>query len=462
MSISQLSSLQAFRAPVFVLLLLAGMILGFSATAWAGDAAKLTPQQMREDLAALRDTWLPQDKSFNDAERRDFAHVVDAAMADADRMSVAEFALMVQKATATAHNGHTTAMIGEALRALPIRAWWFADGLYVVSADKDHKDLLGTRIERFGALSSEEALRRVTPFISGTEERARYLSAAFLTSPDVLKAIGISAGDDVTLAISKDGKSREVTLAPALSRAPGDEGQPTKRVYSILVPDAQGDPHRWPHVLDNVADRSPAYAARADVEQSWLGAGQRALYIRSSSINSLDDKPLELKLGDVLANSVLAERPRAVVVDLRFNNGGDFFNTILFSQALPKLMQRDGRVMVLVGRATFSAALVTAAMLKGASQDNVILIGEPMGDDGHFWAEGSDMKLPNSGIKVHYSDAFEDYEKGCLDPAECYWPTVAFGPRGISLKPDILVDQTFADYAAGRDPVLERALEFAK
>lgn len=440
-----------------------GIVFGLSLPAWARQDASLTPRQMREDLAVLRDTWLPLDKSFDDAERRDFGQLIDAAAANADHMSAAEFALTIQKATATARNGHTTAMIGETLRALPIRAWWFADGFYVVSADTQHKDLLGARIEKFGAVSSEDALARVTPFISGTKERARYLSAAFLTSPDVLKAIGVGTGDTVTLTISKDGKSSEVTLAPATSRAPGDEGQPTKRVYSILVPEARDHPNRWPHVLDAVAsDLSPIYAPRTDLEQRWLTPDRRVLYIRSNSINSLDDEPLQLKLGGVIANSVVAKRPRAVVVDLRFNNGGDFFNTILFSQALPKLMPRDGRVMVLVGRATFSAALVTAAMLKGASQDNVTLIGEPMGDEGRFWAEGDDITLPNSGIKVHYSDAFEDNENGCRDPEECYWPTVAFGPRGISLKPNILIDPTFADYAAGRDPVLEKALDLAK
>lgn len=461
MSTSQSSPSRASRAAIALLFM--GMVLGLPLTASAEQAAPiLTPQQMREDLAALRDTWLPLDKSFDDAERREFSRVVDEAIANADRMSAAEFALAVQKATATGRNGHTTAAIGEALRALPIRAWWFADGLHVVSADKAHKDLLGARIEKFGVLSSDEALARVTPFISGTKERARYLSAAFLTSPDVLKAIKASDGDAVTLTVSKDGKSREVTLAPASSRAPGDEGQPTKRVYSILMPDAKDDPNRWPHVLDDVADRSPAYAARTDIEQSWLDPDQRVLYLRSNSINSRDDTPLQLKLGEIVAKSVVAKRPRAVAMDLRFNNGGDFFNTILFSQALPKLMPRDGRVIVLVGRATFSAALVTAAMLKGASQDNVVLVGEPMGDEGRFWAEGDDMKLPNSGIEVHYSDAFEDYEKGCLDPAKCYWPTVAFGPRGISLKPDVLIDPTFDDYAAGRDPVLEKALDLAK
>ena len=34
----------------------------------------------------------------------------------------------------------------------------------------------------------------------------------------------------------------------------------------------------------------------------------------------------------------------------------------------------------------------------------------------------------------------------------------AMAPRGVSLKPDLVVPMTFADYAEGQDPVLDAAL----
>src|SRR5262249_48953690 len=145
-------------------------------------------------------------------------------------------------------------------------------------------------------------------------------------------------------------------------------------------------------------------------------------------------------------------------IDLRMNNGGDFLKTVLFAQAVPRLVPVRGRIFILIGRSTFSAALVTAAMLKGAGRERVTLIGEPMGDGGRFWAEGATVSLPNSHITVRYSTKFEDVEQGCEDPDTCFWGAVAFGPRGVSLDPEIRIDNSFADYAAGRDPVLETAL----
>jgi hypothetical protein len=52
---------------------------------------------------------------------------------------------------------------------------------------------------------------------------------------------------------------------------------------------------------------------------------------------------------------------------------------------------------------------------------------------------------------------------GCSDPKRCFWPNVVRGPKQkISLLPDVEVDPTFAEYASGRDPVLEKALALSQ
>ena len=212
-------------------------------------------------------------------------------------------------------------------------------------------------------------------------------------------------------------------------------------------------------MLDQLKERPRLYSKRSDVTASFLDDGKTTLYIRNDTARSVDDKPLVEKFGGIIHKDILPFQPRHIVVDLRFNNGGDFFNSILFAQALPRLLPDKGRISVLVGRATFSAGIVTAALIKGSGGERVSLIGEKMGDGGRFWAEGNKITLPNSGISVQYSSEFEDYEQGCSDVRTCYWATVAFGPRNISLSPEISVDLSFDDYMRGRDPVLEKALE---
>jgi hypothetical protein len=164
----------------------------------------------------------------------------------------------------------------------------------------------------------------------------------------------------------------------------------------------------------------------------------------------------------VLQREVAARRPRFVVVDLRLNQGGNFFNTILFTDGLPRLLPPDGRIFVLIGRATFSAALTTTAFLRSNGGNRTTLIGETIGDADRFWAEGGRKTLPNSKIEVQYANGLHDWAAGCADLDTCYWPAVAFGVRNISLAPAVRIEPRFADYAAGRDPVLDAALAMAR
>ncbi|HTV69865.1 MAG TPA: peptidase S41 [Rhizobiaceae bacterium] len=429
------------------------------------DEVQLTPEQMRKDLTFLKTEWAPLDKSFGPEQRREFERIVDETSAAADELAPEEFALELMKAVAVAHNGHTNANVGAFLGDdLPVRVWQFSDGLHIVKAHPDFARLLGARIDRIGALSAEEAQERIKAYLPGTDQRIRFLAPGYLVTPAVLKHIG--ATDDtakvpLTLQLA-DGTTETVELQPTKDADPGDERlAKLNRGYSVLIPDDAGLPGRWPHLLDSRNDLPPVYTKRGDVQTQYLDADKSILYIRNDTARSLDDIPLTDKFAGVVVQQILPERPKHIIVDLRLNNGGDFFNTILFSRALPRLVPQDGHVFVLVGRATFSAGITTAAMLKGEDKDKVVLIGETMGDAGRFWSEGKYVELPNSKIAVRYSPEFHDYETGCFELAECYWATVAFGPRGISIAPETTVELSFKDYATGRDPVLETALEQA-
>jgi hypothetical protein len=422
----------------------------------------MTPAQMRADLVFLRDEWLPLDRSFSAAQRQEFNAVIAAAMDRVDTMQPYELELEIMRAAALAHNGHTYSPSARFIHALPVRLWWFADGLYVVSAHPDASDLLGARIEKLGNFTPAEALGAIGPFLSGTEQRIRYLSAFYLASPEVLHRIGATdaVGSAQLTFRLRDGNVQERRLNRVEAFDPGFK-QPDRPyfAFSVLIPSDAALPGRWLHVLDAVAERPLTYRKAVDASLDWIGDGGKVLYVRSNQVLSSDQTPLDQKLVfGVLQNEVVVRRPRYVVVDLRLNQGGNFFNAILFTEGLPRLLPPDGRIFVLVGRATFSAALVTAVFLKANGGDRATLIGETMGDADRFWAEGARITLPNSNIEVQYANGFHDWGAGCTDLDKCYWPAVAFGVRNISLAPDVHIEPTFADYAAGRDPVLAAAL----
>lgn len=143
------------------------------------DETKLTPQAMRQDLTMLKEEWLPLDNSFDATARQAFDQLVDETIGSADRLSPQDFAIRVMRAAAIPRNGHTSASIAEYLGDdLPIRAWWFADGLYVIKTHPDFARLLGARIERIGPMTVDAAQRAIRPLLSGTDQRARFLAPA--------------------------------------------------------------------------------------------------------------------------------------------------------------------------------------------------------------------------------------------------------------------------------------------
>jgi hypothetical protein len=450
-----------FELAVAVLWILAAMrpAVGDSEPPSIAAAEQLTPTQMREDLSYLRNTWAPLDKSFSSQTRAAFEAIVDAAAAHLGDMSSADFELEIARAVAVLHNGHTLSVLGPAFHGLPLEMEWFADGLYITRVAPQLVQILGAKIDKIGDLTPEQALSRAAPFISGTGQRILALSPSYLRLLEVLHYIGAApdaAGVELSMRL-RDGSMRVVTLEPSESPNPDPPWGP----WLSLIPAETSEPGQWLQVLDAVAERPHAYQPPVDVSTTWLGESNRVLYVRSNRIFSPDPTKafdVPIKFFDILQHDIVERRPRYVIVDLRFNPGGNYLNAALFAQGLPRLLPPNGKVFVLVGRNTFSAAIVTAAMLKAQGGPRVVLVGEAMGDASAFWAEGGEVTLPNSKMIITYASAFHDLSHGCSNLDRCYWGDVAVGLKAASLEPQIKIESTFADYAAGHDRVLDRVL----
>jgi len=449
------------------------LAIGATSIAFAGSAvdpatskelSNLTHAQMRGDLQFLRDVWKPQDHSFTGAQSEEFNRLIASDIAHADELDPVSFWMRVSRVVALSGNGHTNVNRGfPPFVGLPFEAWWFRDGLYIVETAPANAELLGARIDKIGSRTAEEALSAVTPFISGNVANVRNASPAYLRIPGLLHRLGMTDSDTrarLTVRL-RTGKEKKVTLAVQEgSDAPPNAESDT---YGVLIPQEPDEVGRWPHVLDGVKERPDIYQKPVDLAFHWIGAGHRVLYLRSNQVSALDGNltAFELKLVQLLMNEIVPNRPKAVIVDLRLNQGGNFLNTVLFCQALPKVLSPGGKVLVLVSRSTFSAAILTAAMLREYGGASVTFLGTDMGDNERFYAEGSRVPLPDSKLGIRVSTGLHDWSEGCHDLERCFWPVVVWGPQDgqrISLHPDIEIEPSFAEYAAGRDPVMEKAL----
>ena len=107
----------------------------------------------------------------------------------------------------------------------------------------------------------------------------------------------------------------------------------------------------------------------------------------------------------------------------------------------PSINQK-GKVFVIIGRRTFSAAMNAAIDLK--KNTKAIFVGEPSRGKPNGYGELGSFRLPNSDLKVECSVEYYNFipELGDTD----YFPL------------DVRIENSFSDYLAGRDRIMDTIL----
>jgi hypothetical protein len=416
----------------------------------------MTPAAWRADLSFAIDSFLPRDLSFDEAERARFRSAVATLADSADRLSNEEMIVGLARAVALAGNAHTRLYLlrnRSELRRLPVRVWWFSDGLYVIRAQPSHADLLGARVERICGHPVEAVRRAVKPLYASNGAWGDYMASYTMTSPEILAGLHLcpaGAAPAVSF-VDRAGRRRERALEPlplVQSNAPTESWWD----LSPLHPGAQGP---WTAALPADSARLPLYL-RNPGDQYWSGylAAARTLYVQFSRAG---DQPGRLPFRE-FARGALAEvesrRPARVVVDLRFNTGGNFYVAEGFFRRLSAIARDQGaRLYVITGPATFSAAIFHVAQLRQFG--GATLVGEGPGDDMEFRAEGGNLVMPRSGLTLHFADWLHSYTRVKRMPEREYRFMDLYADR---VTPELRTPLSSRDYFAGRDPALEAIL----
>jgi hypothetical protein len=180
---------------------------------------------------------------------------------------------------------------------------------------------------------------------------------------------------------------------------------------------------------------------RKSASPRWVGTleGGKVVFIGFNSVQTWSTPVLGR-----LERMVGRPSVKRVVVDLRLNGGGNNTTYGTFFDILRKsTANRKGRLFVLIGRATFSAAANFAADMDRYTK--ATFVGEPTGGFVRGYGDTTAIVLPKSGIVVHIAARYWDFRKGP-------------GDRRLAVNADRKVNVTLADFLAGRDPVLAAAL----
>jgi len=289
----------------------------------------------------------------------------------------------------------------------PLRVHDFADGVHVVD-DVAAGAHVGKRLTAIDGMPVAKVIALVEPLVPhDNAATVRLLLPEYLVCADVLRGLGVVEGP----ATYSFADGTEVTLEAA-----------TGALGTAFAP----------------LPMPPRALLYRSLDQPFLLVPLergRSLYL---GYRKVVDPPQAL-LDRILRT---ARKPgfRRLVVDARYNGGGD--NTTYW----PLLDLLDakalrGKVVVLLGRMTFSAAGNFVAAVDHRTRAR--LVGEPSGGAPNQWGDRNPIRLPVAGLTAYVA-------------AE--WVEVEPSDRRTAVVPDVLVEPTAADFLAGRDPVLRRAL----
>src|SRR5918999_5292163 len=105
-------------------------------------------------------------------------------------------------------------------RALPLSLYFFKDGLFVITADREHASAVGARVLKIGNASAEQAFNAIKGLVfhDNNNEFGIKASAPFvLVTPEVLHAVGLVEDmDKAQFVLEKNGKQMTVELKPTV------------------------------------------------------------------------------------------------------------------------------------------------------------------------------------------------------------------------------------------------------
>ena len=312
--------------------------------------------------------------------------------------------------------------------------YWFTEGVFSTASAAPYAEWVGMQLLKVGDQLVDDVLAALDQIISQDNPIwPRLLAPFFLQQPYLLHGLGLIPGPtSLPLTMrAADGATHAVTL-PA-------------EIRPILYFFGANPPESWATVPQQAPGEPPLYLQ--DAGHYWFKylPQHKTVYFQFKRVREEPDEPFEQFCGRLFA-CIDDNDVEKLIIDLRRNSGGNTFLHRPFLMGLiqsAKINQR-GKLFVIIGRNTFSAAMNGATMIE--EYTNAIFVGEPTGASPNFVGETTLVTLPYSQLDISISDL--------------YWQTSWPMDHRKWIAPLLYAPPSFAAYAANRDPALEAILAY--
>lgn len=319
--------------------------------------------------------------------------------------------------------------------ALPLRFFWFEEGLFVTAADPKYRELLGAQVQRMDGRAAEEILEAWAQYLPrdrGNPQVTKTTAPYKIRKVAALHAAGlVKSPDRVTLTVRDlTGAVRDVIVEADTSEA---------EIWNTLPA-----PSSWVTFASTLGS-PPLYLRHMDRAQ-WFEylPEHKTVYFQFNGVRNNPGGSLA-RFADSLIGFIEGNEVERLVIDMRWNNGGNtgLGQPLLLGIIGNRKVNQRGRLFVIIGRRTYSAAQNMATYFERYT--NATFVGEPTGSSPNFVGEEVPITLPYSKVMANVSHLFW----------QSSWPQ----DQRIWLAPHIYVPPTFADFREGRDASVAAILE---
>jgi hypothetical protein len=312
-------------------------------------------------------------------------------------------------------------MILHSARIFPVKFYWFQEGIHVVNTTKDYQEILHQKLVGIEDMDIEAIIQRLSSVIAyENQSQLKHRLPNLLFRTDVLYGLHIIQNKD---------KARFVFSGESQRRT-------EQTIFSISVkenPEPIGLSHNRPLPLYMRNANKFFWVEYLDKEQT--------LYFKYNTCRNMPGLTVQ-KFTEGLLEFMDSHPVLRLVVDLRNNGGGNSSLLMPFITALKerKQINQKGRLYVVVGRQTFSSAVLNVLAFQNGTE--AVFVGEPTGGKPNHFGEVRGFVLKNSKIGIQYSTKYFIHSK----------------EETASFDPDVLIKPSLKDYLEYRDPVLEYIL----
>jgi tetratricopeptide (TPR) repeat protein len=434
-----------FISAIFCLALFVSPLLAQNSVTGAAVISAAEAEKWREDLRFMAEELPKRHQNlFHAMTREQYETAVKSLNERIPSLTRNQIIVELTRIVAMIGDGHTSIAglmsdpkIG--FRSYPLSLHFFKDGLFVITADREHAQAVGARVLKIGNRSAEQAFDAIKGLVfhDHNNEFGLKASAPFvLVTPEVLHAVGLVEDmDKAQFVVEKDGKQMTLELKPVVRNQ-----TEAHSVWDYLKP--QG----WVDARDAASLPTPLWLKNVR-DLFWFEylSDSKTVYVQ---FNGVADKPDETvaDFSKRLFAFVEKNPVERLILDLRWNGGGNnYLNKPLILGLIKSKMDERGKLFTIISRYTFSAAQNLVNELE--KYTNTIFVGEPTGENVNFYGDAARIELPNSKLVVRASTLWWQN----LDPRD----------RRLWTGPQLAAELTSKDYFTNNDPALKAILNYS-